>query len=69
MTGTMEHIVTVYLAIIREFLSPIMHYIVPMIAMACAPGVPSRMEWEDPLKVLLILCNSIRSLKTNGRRS
>ena len=69
MTGTMAHIVTVYFERSQECLSASMHHIVPRIALACVPNFPSRMEWEDPLEVGLMLYNSIRSLKTNGRRS
>ena len=46
-----------------------MHHIVPRIALACAPNVPSRMEWADPLEVGLMMCNIIKIMKTNGRRS
>ena len=46
MEGTMAHSVTAYFAIRKEFLSASMHRIVPRIVLACAPNVPSRMEWE-----------------------
>ena len=69
MTVTMANSVAVYFARRQERLSASMHCIVPRISLACAPSVPSRMEWEDPLEVGLMLCNSIRILKTNGRRS
>ena len=69
MTGTMAHIVTVYFARRQECLSASTCNIVPRIALACAPSVPPRMEWADSLEVGIMLCNIIRNLKTNGRRS
>ena len=69
MTGTMAHIITVYFARRQEWMSASMHHIVLRIALACAPNFPSRMEWADPFEVGLMMCNNIRSMKTNGRRS
>ena len=68
MSGTMSHSVTVCFARRQEYLSANMHHIIPRIALEFAPKFPSRMEWEDLLEVGLMLCNSIRSLKTNVRR-
>ena len=69
MTGAMAHIVTVYFERSQECVSASMNHIVTRITLACAPNFPSRMEWEDPFEVGLMLYNSIRSLKTNGIRS
>ena len=63
MTGTMAYIITVCFARRHELLSTSMHHIAPSIALACAPKVPSRTEWEDLLEVGIMLCNIIRSLK------
>ena len=63
MTGTMAHIVTVYFERRKECLSASTCHIVPRIVLACAPKFPSGMEWADPLEVVLMMCNIIRSLK------
>ena len=65
----MAHSVTVYFARKQECLSASMYRIVPSISLVCATNVPSRMELEDPLELGLMIYNSIRSIKTNGRRS
>ena len=69
MAVTMPHSVIVYFARRQELLSESTCCTVPRIALACAPSVPSRMEWADPLEVGIMLCNIIISLKTSGRRS
>ena len=63
MTGTMVYIVTVCFTRRQECLNTSTFCIVPSIAMACTPDVPSRMGWEDLFEVELMMCNSIRSLK------
>ena len=68
-SGTMVYRVTVCFARRKEFLSASNFYTVSRIALVCAPKFPSKMVWEDLWEVVLILCNSIRSLETNGRRS
>ena len=65
MTGTMAHRATVYFSRRQEYLSASTCCTVPRIALACAPRVPSRMEWAGPMEVGIMLCNSMRNIKTN----
>ena len=68
MAVTMPHSVIVYFARRQELLSASTCCTVPRISLACAPSVPSRMEWADPLEVGIIMYNIIINMKTNGRR-
>ena len=67
--GTMVYCITLWFAKSHECLNASTCCIVPNILIAGAPNVPSKMGWNYLLGVGLILCNSIRSLTTNERRS
>ena len=54
---------------IRECLIKCICRIVPWIVRACIPTGQWGMEWEDLWELVLILWNSIKSLKINVRRS
>ena len=67
-TGTTLYSVIVWFSISQEFLSASTSCTVTRIAPEFEPTGPSDMEWDNLWEAGLILWNSIRSLKKNGRR-